>query len=137
MKEKKKDRVSKRGIKNEGRPVLALDEEQILELARIHCTHQEIAAVMKCSVDTLDRRYAELIKSGYEDGKAKLRRLQWHQAERGNVQMLVHLGKQMLKQAEKHEISSTNTHTTTHEVTSLAEQLLAVATTTAEFNSST
>ena len=47
-----------------GRPRLQLDEEQIINLAKINCTMNEIASVMKCSVDSLERNFADIIKRG-------------------------------------------------------------------------
>ena len=82
------------------RPKLELDEEQIYELAAIHCTNKEIASVMKCSVDTLDRRYADIIDKGKDQGKIRLRRAQLQCALKGNATMLIFLGKQMLGQKE-------------------------------------
>lgn len=82
------------------RPVLELDEDIIDKLASIHCTMEEIASVVGCSVDTLERRYADLIKSAKNKGKSSLRRLQWQNAQKGNVGMQIWLGKQLLGQKD-------------------------------------
>ncbi len=82
-------------------PKLKLDPKTIRNLASIGCTLAEIASVMGCSVDTLERRYAADIKEGREHGKATLRRLQWQGANAGNPTMLIWLGKQMLGQRDQ------------------------------------
>ena len=67
----------------------------------------EIAAVVGCSVDTLERRFAETIKLGQEKGKTSLRRWQYLAAEKGNTAMLIWLGKQHLGQKDRQEIEQT------------------------------
>ena len=91
-----------------GRPPKQIDESLVTKLAKINCTMAEIAAVVGCSVDTLERRFAEVIKKGQEEGKSSLRRLQWLQAEKGNANMLIWLGKQWLGQRDRpaDEVSS-------------------------------
>lgn len=84
-----------------GRKEKDLDIEQIRELAHIQCTQSEIAAVMRCSVDTLDRRYAETIREGREVGKMSLRRAQYKKALEGNPAMLIWLGKHILGQRDE------------------------------------
>jgi len=91
------------GVSKGGRPLANLNEGQILELAKLHCTYKEIAAVMDCSVDTLERRFADLINKGKEQGKKTLRKWQWDLAAKGNLGMLVWLGKQWLGQRDKAE----------------------------------
>lgn len=82
------------------RPKLVIDEDLIERLASIHCNMTEIAAAVGCSVDTLERRYAELIAKGREKGKSSLRRMQFELAKKGNATMLIWLGKQILGQRE-------------------------------------
>jgi len=77
-------------------PRIELDLELVEKLAGIGCTMIEIAAVCKCSVDTLERRCADVIIKGRESAKASLRRMQWKKAEKGNTTMLIWLGKNML-----------------------------------------
>jgi hypothetical protein len=80
-------------------------EQIILRLAEIQCTHAEIAAVLGCSTDTVANNYSELIKKGSECGKSSLRRWQWISAENGNPTMQIWLGKQMLGQTDKMDLS--------------------------------
>lgn len=86
-----------------GKRKLELDERQIEALAALHCQIIEIAAVMGCSVDTLERRYMPVIQRGREHGKMTLRRKQVEVALSGNVTMLIWLGKQMLGQTDRTE----------------------------------
>jgi hypothetical protein len=84
-----------------GRPKAQLDEKLIFDLAKIHCTKEEIASIVGCHKDTLYARYSDILQRGYDDGKASLKRLQWKSAEAGNVTMQVWLGKQWLGQKDK------------------------------------
>lgn len=66
-------------------PKIYFTEEQVqkaYELGTIHCTMEEIASILNCSVDTLERNpgIADAIKRGKEAGKESLRRLQIHKA---------------------------------------------------------
>lgn len=88
------------------RPFKKLDEDVIKKLAAIHCTMVEIASVCGCSVDTLERNCAELIKKAKDEGKASLRRMQFQAAQSGNNTMLIWLGKQLLDQKDRNEYSA-------------------------------
>lgn len=104
VKKKKEDKrvfaTKENGKWSGGKQPLELDEEQILELARIQCTYSEIAAVMKCSKDVIADRYADIVKQGREEGKASLRRHQYLAAARGNPALLIWLGKHILDQKD-------------------------------------
>jgi AraC-like DNA-binding protein len=81
---------------------LAIDSDQVKDLASIGCTMEEIARVVKCSVDTLERRFADTIARGRVDMKMSLRRAQLKSAiDNSNTQMLIWLGKQHLGQYDK------------------------------------
>jgi hypothetical protein len=99
-------KLSQRG--HAGRPVTHnLDVRQVKELAKIQCTMKEIAAVMGCSVDTLERDYADLIKDGREAGKTSLRRAQWEKAINDkNPALLIWLGRFYLDQREEISINA-------------------------------
>lgn len=84
-----------------GRPKKEIDADQVFELASIMCTMIEMAAVLDCSVDTLENRFSDVIKRGREVGKQSLRRLQYKSAQTGNTTMLIWLGKQYLGQTDK------------------------------------
>ena len=101
-------------VATKGRPKKVLNDygiETIEKLSAMQCTDEEIAAVMDISVDTLTREcnaksFADAKKRGKENGKASLRRLQYKQAEKGNVSMLIWLGKQYLGQRDVQEVQT-------------------------------
>lgn len=73
-------------------------------LAQRGCKVQEIAEHMKCSPDTLQRRFAAEIAKGKADLKTNLREWQIQAAKKGNVAMLIWLGKQYLDQSDAQKI---------------------------------
>jgi hypothetical protein len=86
-------------VKKVGRPKLDIDPEQVTRLARLHCTMQEMASFFGCHIDTLRDNFSNEIDKGRSEGNISLRRKQWQMAvEKGNVVMLIWLGKQMLGQ---------------------------------------
>ncbi len=90
------------------RPKKKIDPEQVLKLAAINCSYDEMGSVLGCSPDTLERRFAGVIKKGRDNGKMSLKRKQYEIAMSGNVTMLIWLGKIMLGQVEKQEVAVTN-----------------------------
>jgi len=89
------------------------DWAQIEEMCLIQCTAQEIANIMRVSYSTLERRIKEEYNVTVEDyikalsapGRKSLRRWQYEAAEKGNIQMMIWLGKQWLDQKESREDS--------------------------------
>jgi hypothetical protein len=88
-----------------GRKKIVIDPETVKRLAQIMCTMEEMAHICKCSVDTLERRFADVIKEGRASGKMSLRRWQWEACKKGNSALLIWMGKQHLGQKDKQEIS--------------------------------
>ena len=85
-----------------GRPKLKIDGETVIKLSRLHCTMQEMAHFFDCHVDTLRDNFSKEIAKGRSEGNISLRRKQWQMAvEKGNVVMLIWLGKQMLGQVNE------------------------------------
>lgn len=91
-----------------GRPRVRIDEAALYELAKIHCTYPEMAAVLRVDERTIRRRHARLVQKGKEEGKASLRRMQFKAAEGGNVTMMIWLGKQQLGQTDRQEVGGPN-----------------------------
>jgi len=86
-------------------PKAVIPLQTLENLAMIHCTIEEAAAVLGYCRRTLDRaltkkEYREVWERGQHKGKASLRRLQWKAAQGGNTSMLIWLGKQMLGQRD-------------------------------------
>jgi hypothetical protein len=84
-----------------GRPLLDIDEQQVRALAAINCTMVEIASVVGCSVDTLEKRFADIIKEGRATGRSSLRRYMWEAVQKGNITMMIWLSKNMLGYGER------------------------------------
>jgi hypothetical protein len=89
-----------------GRPLKEISANQVKSLAEIGCTNIEIATVCGCSVDTLERRFADIIKKGRETMKSSLRRFQYTSAKSGSVPMQIWMGKQYLGQRDKNDVTS-------------------------------
>jgi len=106
----------KTGPKGPMKPMTEKELEQLINMIRIQCTRDEICDILNMSETTLNRRIKEqgiegvdnfeaLYKKHQGEGKASLRRAQWKAAQDGNPTMLVWLGKQMLGQKDKQELS--------------------------------
>lgn len=91
-------------------PRKKIDVEQVRKLAAIHCTNEEIASIVGCSKDTLERRCAAILKDGRAAGKMSLKRKQYELAMSGNVTMLIWLGKILLGQREENSAVTINNH---------------------------
>lgn len=97
-----------------GRPPREFEEKLFENLCRIHCTVDEIEAVLNTHSTVLDgwcqRHYGETFQTSYKrlrsGGKASLRRTQFKLAEK-NAAMAIWLGKQELGQKDKQEIEHT------------------------------
>ena len=89
------------------RPLKIIDGEKVKELASKGNTISEIAADLDCSEALLYRRFASDIEKGRNRMKASLRRRQYEVADKGNVTMLIWLGKQELGQTDKSQIEET------------------------------
>lgn len=61
---------------------------------------EEIAAELECSVDTLERRFADVIKTGKKRFAVSVRRQQYRLLTQGNATMGVFLGKNVLGQRD-------------------------------------
>lgn len=86
------------------RPLLPIDPEEVLKLAQIGCRTQEIADFLGCSKETIEGRFYAELEKGRADLKMTLRRMQIQAAQRGNVAMMIWLGKQMLGQVDRAQI---------------------------------
>lgn len=93
--------------KANGRPRFKIDYALAERLSRLQCTHEEIAAVLGCSTDTLarDARFCGLHKKGLAIGRTSLRRHQWRAVEeQRDTTMMIWLGKQYLRQTDRQEL---------------------------------
>ncbi len=91
--------------KSVGRPKkYNIPTDKLEQLASFGCTNTEIASFFGCSPDLLEKNYSEFLTKGRDKGKIRLRQLQFKAAEKGNVTMLIWLGKQVLGQTDKQEV---------------------------------
>mgnify|MGYP003140410676 CR=1 FL=1 len=84
-----------------------IDTEQVEKLASFGCTNREIADFCGCDESLISKSYSSFITKGRSKGKIRLRQMQWRSAERGSVPMQIWLGKQVLGQTDKQEITET------------------------------
>lgn len=91
-----------------GRPKKEIDVDTFEKLCGMQCTLEEIAGILKCSSDTVERwcktyygeSFAETYKKQSATGKASLRRTQFKLAEK-SAAMAIWLGKQYLGQRDR------------------------------------
>ena len=84
-----------------------IDTDQVIKLAQFGCTNKEIGEFFGCSADLIEKSYSEFLTKGRVNGKIRLRQLQWKAADKGNVAMLILLGKNILGQQDTIESSQT------------------------------
>lgn len=87
------------------RPKIDIDAKLVTTLAQLGCSLLEMADHFGCSHDTIERRFASEIAKGRSDLRMNLRKWQLKSAQNGNVVMQIWLGKQMLGQKDKEEVS--------------------------------
>jgi hypothetical protein len=93
-----------------GRPKIEIDYKIVDKLSQIACTQEEIASILGCSVDTLQRdiEFCGIYKDGLNKARASLRRKQFALADK-NAAMAIFLGKNMLKQRDNIDIEHSGT----------------------------
>ena len=91
-----------------GRNKTVIPEEQVMELARLHCTNKEIADFFEVPLQTLVDNFRDIITKGRLETKQRLRAAQLKLALNGDRTLLIWLGKNILGQSES-PISAENT----------------------------
>jgi hypothetical protein len=86
-----------------GRPKAEINEEVVKALAFAGCPNTEIADYVGIHESRIRRRFADILAKARADRRKRLREMQWESAGKGNVAMLIWLGKQDLGQSEKVE----------------------------------
>lgn len=95
--------------KSAGRPRIAIDQSVFEGLCEIQCTLSEVAHVLGCSEDTIERwckrtyskRFADIYEEKRDFGRKSIRRAQYEKAVNAkDTSMLIWLGKQYLGQKE-------------------------------------
>ena len=107
------------------RKKIEVDPEQVRQLARLGCTWDEIAGVLKIGRTTLtarmrEKKYRDAYEQGGAEGDVSLRRAQYDSAMKGKTGMLVWLGKNRLNQTDRVE---THNETTIHDGSNALDKL--------------
>ena len=92
-------------VKRRGAPKKVLNAGMIQIMAMKGLTQEDIAAVLGCSADTIYRNYAGAFAIGRQTCMSSLRRKQFEMAMKGDRTMLVWLGKNLLGQKDRHELT--------------------------------
>ncbi len=83
-----------------GRKKTVVPEEQVMELARLHCTNKEIADFFEVPQTTLTDNFRDILTKGRLETKQRLRSAQLKLALNGDRTLLIWLGKNILGQSE-------------------------------------
>jgi len=83
-----------------GRKKIVVPEEQVMELARLHCTNKEIADFFEVPQTTLTDNFRDILTKGRLETKQRLRSAQLKLALNGDRTLLIWLGKNILGQSE-------------------------------------
>lgn len=78
--------------------------QSVFRLARLGCTVAEIAWVTGISAATIKRRFRRELDRGHAQLCTSIRRRQLAAARKGNITMLIWLGKQFLGQKDRQEV---------------------------------
>ena len=84
-----------------GRDKIVVPEEQVLELAKLHSTNQEMADFFGVKLQTFVDNFRDIITKGRLVTKQRLRAAQLKVALDGNTTMLIFLGKNYLDQSDQ------------------------------------
>ncbi|MCK9600084.1 MAG: hypothetical protein M0R06_13650 [Sphaerochaeta sp.] len=95
---KKATRKNKPGA---GRPHRSLDEERIGQMAFNGCKNSEIANILGCDDETLKNNYSLILDKKRAERREALRAKQTERALKGDIPMLIFLGKNELDQTDK------------------------------------
>jgi len=82
-------------------PYIEIDENRVRELAYSGNPDTDIARLVSCSVDTLNRRFQDVLDVARAQRRADLRDAQWKAVLKGDKTMLVWLGKNELDQSDR------------------------------------
>jgi hypothetical protein len=89
-----------------GRPPKDIDADQVFRLARLGLTQADIAEVFDVSQSVISERFRSEFTRARGHWKLSLRLAQWKRAKAGSDAMLIHLGKSVLGQTYKLDITA-------------------------------
>lgn len=101
-----------------GRPRTVLNEDEVRKLAAIGCSINNIADFFQVSPNTIIENFHSAYLDGSRAVSSRLRSKQVELAMNGNVPMLIHLGKTMLKQKEVTE----HIHSVEQPITNMSDE---------------
>ncbi len=81
-----------------------IDAAEVQRLAEVGCNDVEIGYVFNVHSGTIARRFAKELEKGRGNLRKKLRKKQYDVAMKGNVAMLIWLGKQYMGQSDHSEL---------------------------------
>lgn len=96
----------------QGRPPKEIDWKQFEAMCAIHCTHEEICAILDVAINTLDRQikkkygksFGQIYKEKTATGKRSLRHNMWQKAlQKNDNTMMLFLAKNHLGMSDKVE----------------------------------
>jgi DNA-binding CsgD family transcriptional regulator len=88
-----------------GRPKKDIDEKQVAKLAKEGASNRDIAALLDCTEDTIRKRFLAILTKGRAERRMEIRRKQTASMRKGNIAMLIWLGKQELDQADRSAVT--------------------------------
>jgi hypothetical protein len=88
-------------VQDMARPRLELNAQVVRGMARVGSSNVEIANFVGCDEATIRNRFSEILAKERAGLRVRLRKAQLRQARKGNVTMLIFLGKAMLGQSDK------------------------------------
>jgi len=100
---KSKLRMRRAGPIQADRPPKRIDKKKLIAMASMSLTQRECAALLGCSVDTLQRNYSEEYELGKLKCSASVRRKQFEMGMAGNVTALIWMGKNLCGQKDRFE----------------------------------
>src|SRR5687768_7104834 len=89
-----------------GRPPVEITPQQVLEAARYGLDHSQVAAILGCSLKTLQRRmeraeFRDAYETGHELAKHDIKQWLFGAAKNGNVKAMMFLANNLIGWSEK------------------------------------
>ena len=88
-----------------GRKLIPIDPKVVEGMARVGATDGEIGDFVGADANTIGRRFGELLTKSRSAMRLRLRQAQYKLAVEGNPTLCIWLGKQMLGQSDRQELS--------------------------------
>jgi len=101
-------KTGKPKVANCGRKRADIDLDQLVKLAEIGCSTDEMGDFFGVDGSTIRRKYTAVLKQVKAKTKARVRQAQLDSALNGDRTMLIWLGKQMLSQSDTGERNDDN-----------------------------